>query len=153
MRSDSPRIGQAIARSLAALALLALTPVAVLSAPAKAPKAPVAEAAPPPPAAKPAPYDDRLSRFAEILGSVHYLRSLCDPGKAEEWRSGMQALLDVETADEPARRELLTAAFNRGYRAFASVYTQCTPAAVTAEERYRNEGATLAGEITARFGN
>ena len=147
MTCPSRRIGG----SLAALALIVLTPFSVLGASAKA-KAPVAEAPPPPPA-KPTPYDDRLSRFAEILGSVHYLRSLCDPGKAEEWRSGMQTLLDVETADEPARRERLTAAFNRGYRAFASVYTQCTPAAVTAEERYRNEGATLAGEITARFGN
>lgn len=146
MTEDSRRIGW-----LAALVIL--LPITALAAPAKATAAPAAEAAPPPPAAKPAPYDERLARFAEILGSVHYLRGLCDPGKAEEWRSGMQALLDVETADEPARREFLTAAFNRGYRAFASVYTQCTPAAVTAEERYRNEGATLAGEITARFGN
>ena len=47
----------------------------------------------------------------------------------------------------------LTAAYNRGYRSFASVYTSCTPAAVRAEQNYRNEGATLATEITARFGN
>jgi uncharacterized protein (TIGR02301 family) len=47
----------------------------------------------------------------------------------------------------------LTAAFNRGYRSFAAVHTACTDAALTAAERYRNEGATLATEIASRFGN
>ncbi|MBO9193654.1 TIGR02301 family protein [Rhizobium sp. 16-449-1b] len=99
------------------------------------------------------PYDDKLGRLAEVLGSVHYLRTLCKAQNGEEWRVRMQQLLDSEAKDEPARKEKLTAAFNRGYRAFASVYTDCTPAAIMAEERYRNEGATLATEITSRFGN
>jgi uncharacterized protein (TIGR02301 family) len=110
-----------------------------------------------PPAAdnaeRPAPYDEQLFRLAEVLGSVHYLRNLCSPGKEDEWRAGMQQLLDAETKDEPKRKERMTAAFNRGYRSFASVYTDCTAQAIVAEERYRNEGATLATEITARFGN
>jgi len=110
-------------------------------------------AASPPPAETPAPYDDQLLRLAEILGSVHYLRNLCNPGKEDAWRADMQQLLDAEAKDEAKRKEKLTAAFNRGYRSFASVYTGCTPQAVVAEERYRNEGATLATEITARFGN
>ncbi len=104
-------------------------------------------------AEQPAPYDDQLLRLAEILGSVNYLRNLCSPATEDDWRSGMQQLLDAETKNEPKRKERLTAAFNRGYRSFASVYTNCTPLAVVAEERYRNEGATLATEITARFGN
>ncbi|WP_026283058.1 TIGR02301 family protein [Rhizobium sp. 2MFCol3.1] len=99
------------------------------------------------------PYDDKLGRLAEVLGSVHYLRTLCKAQNGEEWRARMQQLLDSEAKDEPSRKEKLTAAFNRGYRAFASVYTDCTPAAIMAEERYRNEGATLATEITSRFGN
>ena len=113
------------------------------------------KAAPPPPAAesKPAPYDDRLARLSEVLGSVHYLRTLCKATKDDDWRAAMRKLLDAETASEPGRRERMTAAFNRGYRSFASVYTDCTPAAIVAEEGYRNEGATLAGEIAARFGN
>lgn len=101
---------------------------------------------------KPAPYDAQLLRLAEILGSVHYLRTLCGADSAD-WRASMQTLLDAETVNEPQRRERLTASFNRGYRAFAAVHTSCTPAARTAEERYRNEGATLAGEIAARYGN
>lgn len=101
---------------------------------------------------KPAPYDGQLLRLAEILGAVHYLRTLCGADSAD-WRSSMQTLLDAETANEPQRREKLTASFNRGYRAFAGVHTSCTVAARQAEERYRNEGATLATEITARYGN
>ncbi|KQV64001.1 TIGR02301 family protein [Rhizobium sp. Root1220] len=99
------------------------------------------------------PYDDKLSRLAEVIGSVHYLRTLCKADNGGDWRARMQQLLDSEAKDEPQRKEKLTAAFNRGYRAFASVYTDCTQAAIVAEERYRNEGATLATEITSRFGN
>lgn len=107
----------------------------------------------PPVEAKPAPYDDRLARLSEVLGSVHYLRKLCKASGDDDWRAAMRKLLDTETANEPARRARMTAAFNRGYRSFASVYTDCTPAAIVAEEGYRNEGATLAAEIAARFGN
>jgi len=116
-------------------------------------------APPPPPQEEVAPqvvivpYDDKLARLAEILGSVHYLRTLCKAPGADEWRTDMQQLLDSETNGEQQRKEKLTAAFNRGYRAFASVYADCTQAAIVAEERYRNEGATLATEITSRFGN
>ncbi|MCV9965886.1 TIGR02301 family protein [Pararhizobium sp. BT-229] len=104
-------------------------------------------------AEKPAPYDARLLRLAEILGSVHYLRTLCKDSAADSWRQSMQDLLDKEAGTEAQRRARMTAAFNRGYRTFASVYTACTPPAVVADERYRAEGATLASEITARFGN
>lgn len=104
-------------------------------------------------AEKPTPYDDRLARLSEIVGAVHYLRNLCSVEGEPEWRQSLQALLEAETQSEPKRRARLTAAYNRGYRSFASVYTSCTPAAVRAEQNYRNEGATLATEITARFGN
>lgn len=102
---------------------------------------------------KPAPYDARLLRLSEILGSVHYLRTLCKDVAADSWRQSMQELLDKEAQGEAQRRARMTAAFNRGYRTFASVYTACTPPAVVADERYRAEGATLASEIAARFGN
>ncbi|MGF9562466.1 TIGR02301 family protein [Neorhizobium sp. JUb45] len=114
--------------------------------------APAAPTASTPPAEKPTPYDDRLARLSEILGSVHYLRTLCGE-RQSNWRGSMQKLIDSETANEPKRREKLTAAFNRGYRSFASVHTTCTPAARSAEEAYRAEGATLAAEIAARYGN
>jgi uncharacterized protein (TIGR02301 family) len=140
------------------LLLLLLLSSAMLAAPtavfAQSKGTAAAKAPPPPPVeAKPAPYDDRLARLSEVLGSVHYLRTLCKAARDDDWRAAMRKLLDAETASEPARRARMTAAFNRGYRSFASVYTDCTPAAIMAEEGYRNEGATLAGEIAARFGN
>ncbi|TDK37152.1 TIGR02301 family protein [Rhizobium deserti] len=140
---------------LCLLVLLAASPGAAQSSKQTAPKqpAPAAQPAPPPPAEeKPAPYDGQLIRLAEVLGSISYLRALCGAPQ-EDWRAGMGKLLDSDTANEPKRRERLTAAFNRGYRSFAAVHTACTNAALTAAERYRNEGATLAAEITSRFGN
>lgn len=102
---------------------------------------------------KPTPYDGRLERLSEIIGAVHYLRNLCTDKPEDNWRASMQRLIELDAANEPKRQEKLTAAFNRGYRSFAAIYTACTDSAVVAEERYRNEGATLATEITARFGN
>jgi uncharacterized protein (TIGR02301 family) len=134
-----------ILRACASLILLTAT-ASPLTAQEQSPSPPqVAEE-------KPAPYDVQLSRLAEVLGSIQYLRSLCG-GETDDWRTSMQDLLNADTASEPKRRERLTAAFNRGYRSFAAVHTTCTEAARTAEERHRNEGATLAAEIAARFGN
>lgn len=106
----------------------------------------------PPVIEKPAPYDPKLLRLAEILGSVSYLRNLCK-GDESAWRQMMQELLAEDATNEPQRAARLTAAFNRGYRSFAATYVKCTPQAIAAEEGYRAEGATLATEITARFGN
>lgn len=108
--------------------------------------------APPPVVEKPAPYDGKIMRLAEILGSVHYLRNLCNGGESE-WREMMEQILAEESKGEPQRTARFTAAFNRGYRSFASTYVKCTQQAIAAEEKYRAEGATLATEITARFGN
>lgn len=149
----------ALRRSVCALALaliLSGAPLAAAAQEAAAPAAPGSPASPPPaPAAesKPAPYDGRLERLSEILGAVHYLRNLCLKDKEDTWRASMEELIAMEAGSEQARKERLTAAFNRGYRSFASVYASCTEQAVVAEQRYRNEGATLATEITARFGN
>jgi len=133
----------------------ALLLLLALAAPALAQPAKGEKAAQTPEATveKPAPYDERLERLSEILGAVHYLRNLCTDKAEDNWRASMQRLIDLEAAGEPKRQERLTAAFNRGYRSFAAIYTACTDSAVVAEGRYRAEGATLATEITARFGN
>ncbi|MCQ2004756.1 TIGR02301 family protein [Rhizobium sp. NRK18] len=127
--------------------------LASLAAPAALAAGKAAESPAPVAPSPPPPYEDKLVRLSEILGSVQYLRSLCGADKDTDWRDSMQKLLDLETAGEPDRTEKLTAAFNRGYRAFAAIHTSCTPAAVKAEEQYRIDGATLATEIATRFGN
>ncbi|KSV63771.1 hypothetical protein D9M68_212180 [compost metagenome] len=138
--------------ALAGLALTAATGAAAQKTPTKE-TATTEAAAPAVAEEKPTPYDQRLIRLSEIIGSVHYLRNLCVKEPEDVWRRSMQELIDKETADEIKRRERMTAAFNRGYRTFASVYTTCTGPAIVAEQRYRAEGATLASEIVARFGN
>lgn len=139
-----------VKRSLAIAVMLCLT--ALPASAQQKRKAAEEQAQTPPAVEKTAPYDGRLMRLAEILGSVHYLRNLCK-GDESDWRAVMQELLGEETLNEPQRQARLTAAFNRGYRSFASTYVKCTPQAIAAEEAYRAEGATLATEITARFGN
>lgn len=97
------------------------------------------------------PYDDKLMRLAEILGSLHFLRNLCgDTGT--EWRDRMISLVDAEQP-EADRKEKLYARFNHGYRTFASTYLSCTEAAASAIDSYMKEGEALTGEIVARYGN
>lgn len=105
------------------------------------------------PEAPPPAYEGQLLHLAQILGSVDYLRQLCHGDAGGRWRATMQRLIDTEAAGEPERIKHLTAAFNRGYRSFASVYTACTESAVAAEQKYRREGATLANQIAAKYGN
>ena len=112
------------------------------------------EEPPPPPVlgpAEPPPYDRQLLRLAEILGSVHYLRELCKSGEGSTWRDQMQALLDSEQPDFD-RRARMVDRFNRGYDSYRAVYRSCTPAATLTVERYMDEGARIARDITARYG-
>ena len=97
------------------------------------------------------PYEVKLSRLAEVLGSVHYLRTLCgENGMA--WRTLMEELLAAENPDAE-RRARLVARFNHGYRAFDAVHQQCNDTAGTALAQYMAEGEKLADEIASRYGN
>ncbi len=66
-------------------------------------------------------FDADLQRLAEILGSLHYLRSICGSNEGQKWRNEMTALMDAET---PAgeRRARMVASFNRGYNDFQRSY-------------------------------
>lgn len=96
------------------------------------------------------PYDEKLMRLAEVLGSIHYLRNLCGE-ESNQWRDQMNTLLSVEKP-EPLRRARLIARFNRGYRSFDSVYVTCTEQALEAVERYMAEALDLTREINNRYG-
>jgi uncharacterized protein (TIGR02301 family) len=100
----------------------------------------------------PAPFDPDLQRLAEILGSLHYLRSVCGANEGQKWRNEMRALIDAE-APSGERRRKIVASFNRGYRGFQQTYRTCTPAADLAIRRYLEEGARIARDITARYAN
>ncbi len=98
-----------------------------------------------------APFETRLLRLSEILGSLHYLRNLCGD-RTNQWRDEMEALLTAENP-EPAMRARYVSSFNNGYRSFGASYTSCTQSARLAAERYRVEGQALSRDIAIRFGN
>lgn len=97
-----------------------------------------------------APFQGQLLRLAEVLGSLHYLRTLCGEG-TNQWREQMERLLAAENPDQ-ARRAQLVASFNRGYRSFG-VHTSCTASAGAAIARYMREGEELTRDIAVRYGN
>ena len=97
------------------------------------------------------PYDAQMLRLSEILGALHYLRQLCDSAEGGLWRAQMEGLLDSEQPDE-VRRARMVDRFNRGYESFRAVYRTCTPSAVLAVDRYVDEGARIAADIVARYG-
>jgi uncharacterized protein (TIGR02301 family) len=100
----------------------------------------------------PAPFDGDLQRLSEILGALHYLRTVCDAKEGQKWRSQMQALVDAE-APSGERRSRMIASFNRGYQGFQQTYRTCTPAADFAIRRYLEEGSRIARDITGRYAN
>ena len=97
------------------------------------------------------PYQAKLERLSEVLGSIHFLRRLCGE-ESMVWRDSMGELIEneVPTADRKAR---LTASFNHGYRSFDGVYTRCTDAASLALGKFMAEGEALTQDIATRYGN
>ena len=101
---------------------------------------------------QPAPYDRDLQRLSEILGALHFLRGICNSNEGQKWRNEAQALIDAE-APSGARRDVMVAGFNRGYRGFQQTYRTCTPAAELVIRRYLDEGSRIARDVTARYAN
>jgi uncharacterized protein (TIGR02301 family) len=104
------------------------------------------------PARAQAPFDANLQRLVEIMGALHYLRSICGANEGQKWRTEAQALIDAEAASGD-RRSRMVASFNRGYRGFQQSYRTCTPAADLVIRRYLEEGSKIAREVTARYAN
>jgi uncharacterized protein (TIGR02301 family) len=100
----------------------------------------------------PTPFQADLERLSEILGALHYLRTICGANEGQKWRNEMQALVDAE-APNGDRRGRMIANFNRGYHSFQQTYRTCTPAADLAIRRYLEEGAKIARDVTARYAN
>ena len=133
------------------LASLVLTLALLKTAQAQAPEDGSDVKAPPAAIEPIAPYDTKLKRLSEVLGSLHYLRALCGADEGTKWRDMMAEIVKLEKPG-PKRRARLISSFNRGYRAFDGTYSACTPSALLAAERYIKEGAALSAQITSRYG-
>jgi len=144
-------------RALAVLALAALaaSPEALLAQARRSPQPQQQQrpAEPPPaePEAPPPPYEPQLLKLAEIIGSLAYLRTLCETREAQDWRERMATLLDSE-GRSPQRRERLAGAYNRGYRAYSATHRTCSEGTQEASARLAQEGEKLAKALASRFG-
>ena len=95
------------------------------------------------------PYDAKLLRLSEILGSVHYLRALCGANDGQMWRKQMQGILKTE-GSSALRRAKLVKRFNKGYRGYRRTYRNCTDSAQVAVERFMKEGAEIADGLASK---
>ncbi|MCO5090723.1 TIGR02301 family protein [Bosea sp. (in: a-proteobacteria)] len=117
----------------------------------------VAQQRPPPATAEPAPepppppYEPQLLQLSEIMGSLSYLRTLCGGREAQDWRARMAALIEAE-GRTPQRRERLTSAFNRGFKAYSLTHRSCTDASQEASARLAAEGEALSRALAGRYG-
>ncbi|MDP3411379.1 TIGR02301 family protein [Bosea sp. (in: a-proteobacteria)] len=136
---------------------LALLVVLVAAAPGGAPaqQRPPAATRPaepaPAPEPPPPPYEPQLLKLAEIMGSLAYLRTLCGGKEAQGWRDRMAGLVEAE-GRTPARRERLTSAYNRGFRAYSLTHRACTDGSQEASTRLALEGERLARGLAGRYG-
>lgn len=95
------------------------------------------------------PYDRDLMRLSELLGAIHYLRELCGANDGDRWRVEMEALIKAE-GTSALRRVTLTKRFNKGYRSFQRTYRSCTNTALTAIDRFVDEGAEIATRLVSK---
>ncbi|WP_273789151.1 TIGR02301 family protein [Bartonella sp. ML70XJBT] len=102
------------------------------------------------------PYEKKLLRLAEILGSLHFLQNLCEPPTNQvpinQWYDYMNALIEAEHPI-PQRRAYFYEAFNEAYRAFSENYHHCTQAAIEANQRYIKEGRALSENLLMHYNN
>lgn len=96
------------------------------------------------------PYEGRLLRLSEIIGSVHFLTLLCRPDDGLVWHDKMTEMLKVE-AKTQLRRAKLIERFNSGFNGFQATYRKCTPSAQTALERYIAEAQVIVQNLTSDF--
>jgi uncharacterized protein (TIGR02301 family) len=104
---------------------------------------PQATLPPPPPPPDDKPYDPKLLRLAEILGSLHYLRALCGADEGQLWREQMEQIVHDE-GTTAVRRAKLVNSFNDGYRGFRRTYRTCNDSAIVAIDRFVDEGSGIA---------
>jgi uncharacterized protein (TIGR02301 family) len=134
------------------LVIVGLTLFALAAAPLRAQTQKQTPAEDQPQSQPQAPFDGSLARLSEILGALHYLRTICGSKEGQKWRNEMQSLIDAETPTGE-RRSRMIASFNRGYQGFQQTYRTCTPAADFAIRRYLEEGSRIARDITGRYAN
>ena len=67
-----------------------------------------------------------LVALSALFGELHHIRRQCNPrGEGDVWRERMKTLVDLEEP-QPAARDEMVAAFNKGYRAAQQRFRSCS---------------------------
>jgi uncharacterized protein (TIGR02301 family) len=91
-----------------------------------------------------------LAELAQILGQLHHLRPLCGTGEGPLWRSMIQELIESEAQVSLSRKEMLTAAFNQGFKQAQFEHKSCSYLAEMSVEKALKRGEELSESLLSR---
>ncbi len=118
----------------------------------KAKPAPTPSPVPTPtPSEPPPPYEPQLLRLAEIMGSLTYLRDLCQAGDGFEFRNRIAHLIEVEPRTQE-RKDQIAGAFNKGFGDYQLMYRACTDNAREIITGYLDEVGRISKDVASRYG-
>ncbi len=149
--SSSARRSRPVSRSAAGLFLVALSVCSGLSSPVALAQAdtgtPDRGDLPP----RSAEYLDDLVLMANLLGSAHAVRQVCDGKQAQQWRRHMVGLLDLEAPEPGFLRQRLIQTFNAAYARISARYPTCSRDARGAERAFAEQGRKIADRLAASY--
>lgn len=90
-------------------------------------------------------------QLADVLGSAHGVRYVCNGKDDQYWRLHMMDLLRLEAPERGALRTSLVRAFNNAFSNAQSRYPVCDTRAVDAEAQFAEEGRDLADRLAAYY--
>ncbi|MEO0467470.1 MAG: TIGR02301 family protein [Pseudomonadota bacterium] len=90
-------------------------------------------------------------QLADVLGSAHGVRYVCNGKDDQYWRVHMITLLRLEAPDSGALRSSLVRAFNNAFSNAQQRYPICDTRAVDAEAQYAEEGRDLSDRLAAYY--
>jgi uncharacterized protein (TIGR02301 family) len=96
-------------------------------------------------------YEVDLLQLVETLGAIAYLSDLCAEAEPGLWRTRVSEILEAESGN-PALRERLAGAYNRGFQGYQSTHRSCTDRSRSALDLLLVSGQTTSQRLRSRYG-
>lgn len=90
-------------------------------------------------------------QLADVLGSAHGVRFVCNGPDDQYWRGHMIDLLSMEAPQRGALRSSMVSAFNSAFSEAQRHYRVCDQRTVDAEAMLAEEGRDLADRLAAYY--
>lgn len=97
------------------------------------------------------PYESELLQLVETLGSIAYLSELCAEADPALWRTRVAEILEAESGN-PALRERLAGAYNRGFQGYQPTHRTCTERSKAALDLLLETGQRQSQRLRSRYG-